>query len=118
MFFVITKEEKGREDLTLAVADNGKLLVVSRERKESKTGYTVPNFFIFGTVWKWDWKTLSSLPRKELNELLREFEERNFLVEPKKGIYKLLKDYILSELRKRKKEKEKKTEVPRSEQLL
>jgi len=103
MFFIIPKDEKQKNDFTLAVSDNGKLFVVNKQRQSASSGYIVPNFFFFGTVWKWKIENVRKLRADKRQKLLSLLRERGFFVKLKEGSFKLLSDYLEKELKRRKK---------------
>ena len=108
MFFVIPKEEKKEDDFVLATSDNEKLFIVNKSRQSAGSGYAVPGYFFFGTMWKWKTANLLKLlllpdKRKKLLSLLK---ERGFFVKLKEGSFKFLSDYLTAEIRKKKKKQE------------
>jgi len=103
MFFIIPKDEKQKNDFTLAVSDNGKLFVVNKQRQSAGSGYAAPDYFFFGTMWRWKIANTKKLPADKLQKLLSLLRERGFFVKLKEGSFKLLSDYLEKELKRRKK---------------
>jgi len=105
MFFIIPKEEKEKLDFVLAVSDNEKLFIINKNR-QSTGGYTVPDYFFFGTMWKWKTANVKKLPANKLQKLLSLLREKGLFVKLKEGSFKLLADYLESEIKKKRKKQE------------
>jgi len=106
MFFIIPKEEKKKNDFTLAVSDNEKLFVVNKQRQSAGSGYVVPSYFFLGTMWKWKTVVLKKLPHHKLQRLLSLLREKGLFVKLKEGNFKLLADYLETEMKKKRKKKQ------------